>query len=273
MARARNIKPGFFKNEILGVANPLYSLLFEGLWMLADRAGKLEDRPIRIKGEVFPYRDGIDMEAMLDWLQAEGFIRRYVVAGRRYILVLEFVKHQSPHKNETESVIPDPEEIGAEPDLIGTTRADCGFLTPDSLIADTAASAVPAEKTKKTRLPKDFALSERVRAWAAEHGYQRLDEHLEVFLRKCKAKGYTYIDWDSAFMEAIREDWAKLRGRTANGTPPAGESKTTPLDPKALYKPDPPMTPEQIARNKANGEAALAKLKRGGLAAIREGAH
>jgi hypothetical protein len=134
MARARNIKPGFFKNEILGVADPLLSLLFEGLWILADRAGKLEDRPLRIKGEVFPYREGIDMESMLDWLQSNGFIRRYVVAGKRYILVLEFVKHQNPHKNETASDIPDPEEIRAKPEIVGSTRADS--LSTDSLIPD-----------------------------------------------------------------------------------------------------------------------------------------
>lgn len=76
MARARNIKPGLFKNEILGVADPLYTLLFEGLWLLADRDGRLEDRPLRIKAEIFPYREGLDMSAMLDWLQANGFIVR-----------------------------------------------------------------------------------------------------------------------------------------------------------------------------------------------------
>lgn len=132
MARARNIKPGLFKNEILGVADPLYTILFEGLWVLADRDGKLEDRPLRIKGEVFPYRD-VDTDPMLDWLQQQGFIRRYAVAGKRYILIIEFVKHQSPHKNETESVIPNPEEIGASTENIGSARADCLNLIPDSL--------------------------------------------------------------------------------------------------------------------------------------------
>lgn len=169
MARARNIKPGFFKNEILGVADPLYSILFEGLWVLADRSGRLEDRPLRIKGEIFPYRDGIDMEAMLDWLQSEGFIRRYIVAGKRYILVLEFVKHQNPHKNEAESILPAPEEISTEPEFIGTTRADSlssDSLIPDSLIADSGFSdslipdlsgQPPAEGSpppKAKRLPK-----------------------------------------------------------------------------------------------------------------------
>lgn len=85
MARSRNIKPGLFKNEVLGVADPLYTLAFQGLWLLADRDGRLEDRPLRIKAETFPCRDGVDMDAMLSWLQNEGFIRRYQVAGKRYL--------------------------------------------------------------------------------------------------------------------------------------------------------------------------------------------
>lgn len=142
MARARNIKPGFFKNEVLGVADPLYSLLFEGLWVLADRAGRLEDRPLRIKGEVFPYRDGLNVDAMLAWLESNGFIRRYTAQGKKCILVLEFVKHQNPHKNESESELPapsdectKPEGIGTTPEIIGITRADS--LSSDSLIPST----------------------------------------------------------------------------------------------------------------------------------------
>lgn len=39
MARARNIKPSFFKNEDLADLNPFDRLLFIGLWCLADREG------------------------------------------------------------------------------------------------------------------------------------------------------------------------------------------------------------------------------------------
>lgn len=152
MARARNIKPGFFKNEILGVADPLYSLLFEGLWVLADRAGRLEDRPLRIKGEIFPYRDGLDMDGMLNWLQENGFIQRYTSEGKKCILVLEFVKHQNPHKNETESELPAPanecstsEEIGKTSEFIGSTRADS--LSTDSLIPDSPTPSAHAAPT------------------------------------------------------------------------------------------------------------------------------
>lgn len=155
MARARNLKPGLFKNEILGAADPLYTLLFEGLWLLADRSGRLEDRPLRIKGEVFPYRDGVNVDEMLNWLQRHGFILRYEAEGKKCIVVLEFVKHQNPHRNESESVLPSheaiqpstevvqptseplqkkTEEIESASDFSRTTRADS--LSSDSLSSD-----------------------------------------------------------------------------------------------------------------------------------------
>lgn len=215
MARARNIKPGLFKNEVLGVADPLYTLLFQGLWLLADREGRLEDRPLRIKAEVFPYRDGIDMGAMLGWLAKAGFIRRYQCGELALIQILNFTKHQNPHKNEPESIYTPPEEFGTETEEFGSTHADPGFRTPDSGLSNPASAVSPSasKKKKATQLPADFGVSDRVTAWAAEHGFGQLDEHLDAFKRKATAKGYTYVSWDDAFMEAIREDWAKLRAR------------------------------------------------------------
>ncbi|MDR1979556.1 MAG: hypothetical protein LBQ42_12550 [Synergistaceae bacterium] len=103
--RARDIKPGFFKNEELAECSLAARLLFPGLWMLADREGRLEDRPKRIKGEIFPY-DAFDIDALLDELAQHGFIQRYAVNDVKYIQIMNFLKHQRPHNNETQSVIP-----------------------------------------------------------------------------------------------------------------------------------------------------------------------
>ena len=73
------------------------------------------------------------------------------------------------------------------------------------------------EKTAKKPMPEDFCVSDRVKAWASGKGYLQLNEHLESFKAKCRANGYTYVDWDSAFMEAIRGDWAKLNGSGYGG--------------------------------------------------------
>lgn len=141
MARARNIKPALFKNEILGVADPIYTLLFESLWLLADRSGRLEDRPLRIKAETFPYREKIDMDKLLSWLSDNGFIIRYCFGENRYIQIVNFEKHQNPHKNEPDSEIPEysigcisDKKIGISSDKIGSARADS--LSTDSLSTD-----------------------------------------------------------------------------------------------------------------------------------------
>ncbi len=63
---------------------------------------------------------------------------------------------------------------------------------------------------RKVTLPDDFDVSERVQRWADEKGYSRLGEHLENFKLAAESKSYTYADWDSAFMRAVRENWAKL---------------------------------------------------------------
>lgn len=284
MARSRNIKPSIMDNEDLAALEPLTRLLFVYLWMLADREGRLEDRPGRIAHQALGYDRTADVGAMLDDLQRAGFIVRYVAEGKACIQILQFSKHQAPHVREAASELPAPSttQEGAEHNLGGAEPSpgspDSGFLIPDSglRIEECPAPAAPAKakpEDRKTAIPDGFCISERVRTWAYRKGFGQLEAHLEAFVSKCKAKAYKNVSWDDAFMEAIREDWAKLRGRTANGAPPAGESRTTPMDPKSLYKAEPELTEAQLAANRANAAAQLERLKTGGIAAIRQGAH
>lgn len=140
MARARNIKPGFFANEELVELPFSTRLLFIGLWTVADKAGRMEDKPKRIKMNLFP-ADDIDIDKALDELQASGFLIRYEHDSARYIQVLAFSKHQNPHKDEKASIIPSPymdEQSTVEaPCLHSANPADS--LIPDSfnLIPDT----------------------------------------------------------------------------------------------------------------------------------------
>jgi len=91
---------------------------------------------------VFPYREGLSIEQMLNWLAAQGFILRYKVQGQGVIQIINFEKHQNPHKNELPSELPchseadksEPEPIGSTPEKIGSTRADS--LSLDSLSSD-----------------------------------------------------------------------------------------------------------------------------------------
>lgn len=75
------------------------------------------------------------------------------------------------------------------------------------------------EEKRKTPLPKDFCISDRVLEWANKEGYTNLNRHFDNFVSMCEAKGYKYVNWDSAFMNAIRNNWANVnplkRGQVA----------------------------------------------------------
>jgi hypothetical protein len=120
MARTRNIKPGFFKNEELAECDPLARILFAGLWTIADREGRLEDRPKRIKAELLPY-DVANADELLDQLARHGFIVRYQVEGLRYIEIATFTKNQQPHVNEAPSTIPAPDDNPSNKEEYGTS--------------------------------------------------------------------------------------------------------------------------------------------------------
>ena len=95
-------------------------MLFAGLWCLADRSGHLEDRPKRIKIELFP-GDNYDVDKLLQALLNKGFIHRYAVPGMNLIHVKTFLKYQRPHPREAQSVLPScPCE--AETESLGTAK-------------------------------------------------------------------------------------------------------------------------------------------------------
>lgn len=141
MARARNIKPGFFKNDDLASCGMDGRLLFAGLWTLADREGRLENRPFRIKAEIFPY-DELDVSHLLEVLRDKGFLTLYRHGKTNYIQINKFREHQNPHMKEIPSTIPAPENAVPVPEIPVTA-----VLIPDSLlpITDSLGNPLSAE--------------------------------------------------------------------------------------------------------------------------------
>lgn len=218
MARARNIKPGFFTNEDLVELDFATRLLFAGLWTLADREGRLEDRPKKIKIGVFP-ADNVDVEVMLQELHRCQFIKRYEVDGEKYIQIVSWHKHQSPHHTEKKSEIPD--ELGyltvKPPKQDGGNPPDS--LIPDSLIPDSKTPPTPRKGGKSAvapgltvtdlqakGVPQDvatefLAIRSRKRAPLTElalAGIQREADKAELTLgdalRKCVERGWQGFD-------------------------------------------------------------------------------
>lgn len=168
MARARNIKPGFFQNEQLGELQPIERLCFIGMWTIADYRGCIEFRAKRIKIQLLPY-DDCCVEKIAINLERSGLIAMYSVNGHQYIKILNFVKHQNPHKNERDagSLIPDIDQddktfiekrsefielesiennrdkTRLNPEEDGCARAESFFPLPETLLLNPEVSATP----------------------------------------------------------------------------------------------------------------------------------
>ena len=181
MARTRNLKPAFFKNEDLAECDPVVRLLFAGLWTLADREGRLEYRPKRIRAELFPY-DNVDVAGMLDQLAARSFIRFYEVDGQKYLEIPTFLQHQHPHHSEKPSCPPPPQRGAARnfPDNTGSTpefsgqhpdNSECNpslYLAPStSHLAPSTSSLPPRENTHTHTREAENDFPQRGGGWAA----------------------------------------------------------------------------------------------------------
>ena len=158
MARSRNIKPGFFTNDQLAELPALTRLLFVGLWTIADRDGRIEDRPKKVKAETMPY-DNFDCDEALSDLQRAGFIVRYASGGTNVIQVVNWDKHQNPHVKEQPSTLPEqdknqtstvqaPDKQQPSTEVAGLIP-DPGFLIPSTLIPDSL-PLIPSSVTDVT---------------------------------------------------------------------------------------------------------------------------
>lgn len=227
MARSRNIKPGFFQNELLADIDPLGRLLFAGMWTIADREGRLEDRAKRIKVAVLPY-DVCDVEHLLGELEKHNFIRRYQVGEDRFIEIPNFIKHQNPHCKEQGSLIPAPclpsastmQEQGKH-----GTSTEVAQLIPDSLnpITDSLI-AVPAgtdaaSKTDGTLFPGS---NDKLK----QPSKKKTKTTLQSFLDACTAAGeraipdsdpiLAYAEKVGINAEMIAACWAEFKAAYLN---------------------------------------------------------
>lgn len=115
MARARNIKPGFFESDQIGEVSFCARLLFIAMWQIADRCGRLERRPAKLRAYAFRY-DALsvaDVEAMLGELERVGLVKTTDFDGLNVIEIPTFTKHQTPHPKEPS--LYEPRKVSALP--------------------------------------------------------------------------------------------------------------------------------------------------------------
>lgn len=189
MARARNIKPSFFTNDKLADCALGARLLFIGLWTIADREGRLDDNPRKIKAVIFPY-DNMDCDNLLIQLEKNGFILRYSIGENKYIQILNFVKHQNPHIKEGVSSIPAP-DLHCASTVQNVPLPPSPILNPD----------IPKKISKKVTLDNlsaDIFSPEEKKQLLEKYPNLNLALLVEKMKDWCLANGKYYKDYKAA---------------------------------------------------------------------------
>jgi hypothetical protein len=202
------------------------------LLALAMRAGN-ED------GQCFPSvakissDTGLDRKAVMTSivkLEALGFITvtRLRGAGNKYSINLNTLQKSSAAigtstsiGTSTENGTPPVPKTGLDQYRFRDTNLSLTYQEP--INKKSAPKPTPKPQSKKRTLPDDFVLTDRHREWAAKNDIRNLEGHYEYFCDAAGAKGYEYADWDRAFQNAMRSDWAKLNtGLSKKSTKVAG---------------------------------------------------
>lgn len=113
MPRIRTIKPEFFSHEELSAKSPYARLLAIGLLTLADCKGRLRWVPMQVHAQVFPWEAMVKIEELLGELIACKYLLHYEVDGKRYVEIVNFLKHQRLSGKEAnyDSKIPPPPKV------------------------------------------------------------------------------------------------------------------------------------------------------------------
>src|SRR4051794_8984572 len=112
MARIRSIKPEAFTSESMACLPIPVRWTFAGLWTHVDDEGRAVDNARLIAAALYPLDDDMPaavVEEHLVLLAKHGKIVRYEVAGRRYLMVRSWRKHQKINKP-TASRLPHPDD-------------------------------------------------------------------------------------------------------------------------------------------------------------------
>ena len=164
MSRTRLVYHAFFTDEDLSELPALTRLAAIALLTVADREGRLEYRPRRLKVEILPYDDGADIGSIVEQLQGAKWLDVYTVDGRDIIQIRNFVRFQRIHPREKPSLLPAkgepkviPRRTQGKPkvDIQGNTRLAQGEpICPASASASTSTSTSASASASRSAAPK-----------------------------------------------------------------------------------------------------------------------
>lgn len=223
MSRIRSIKPEFFTDEDVAGLSPWAQLLFIALWTHADKAGRLEDRPARIKVCCQPYSSQ-KIYSLLAELVRGGFIYRYTHDGKGFIQIRSWTKHQLCHRDEPSSSIPAPD---------GRVDPPMGIVPNDTI----RARIYQRDAFLCAYCGRDMRNDVRARCvdhvWPLSYGGTHHEDNLVTACKPCNAKkagksptdlGWTWPSQASRYEHAVN---GEVNGPLTGGATPVDSDATS----------------------------------------------
>ena len=151
--RIRLIHPEFFSDPTLASLSDFARLVFIGLWLIADREGRLVDNAKMIDGLILPL-DARSCKRALAELATAQRIRRYLTPAGPMIQVVNFLKYQHPHPKEKPSQLHGPvsDAIGSAVEVTRPSHGKAADATrPSPSVINTVTSDGPPGLSQRNR--------------------------------------------------------------------------------------------------------------------------
>lgn len=215
----RLLRDGILTSESVCSLGWAEEVFYRRLMSVADDHGRFHALPKLLRASLYPLQiDKVSDADIGKWITecvTAGLVSVYPAKdGKRYLQILKFGQQVR-----SKSKFPDPVDGYVEQPLApdnSCLQMQASVHLDGDVFGDGGGRARKRAPVKVS-LPDDFAISDAVRAWAEGKNITNLTAHFENFVETCRAKGYTYADWDAALRKAVSADWAKIgHGRREN---------------------------------------------------------
>ena len=230
MARIRSIKPEFWVSEQIAECSTNARLTFIGLWNFSDDNGVHPAKPKTLKAELFPMDalPAADVAVWIDELIRVGLVAEFMHEGEAFWHVTGWARHQKidrPSFKYPSPIDPNstPTRRGLAEHSSNTRRApppgvDRSGVESKGEEQGASPQARPAANRSDTgtRLPKDWTLTDELRAYCRE---KRPDldpddvaESFRLYWVAVPGTDGRKADWAAAFQGWVRKEHSPRGG-------------------------------------------------------------
>ena len=202
MARKRMVDPEFWLDEDTAILPDAYQLFYIGSWNFSDDFGVIEDSAVKMKAQIFPYRE-IDVSPIIKKLKELGKYLPFEVNGKKYLLIKNFLKYQRVDKPSKFRNPPPPASLIVEDS--GSTQ---GGLPSEEKRREVKLREEKIEHSVEylKKIPDADLIEFNSTYEASKSQIKTKAEDLYLY---CGSKGKTYRNYRMFLLGALRKDFKK----------------------------------------------------------------